>query len=118
MDSVTRAIVWVLPALSVSDRPFHAPKTLTLILRARSEGEGKQRKGIAKSIDYDIFQIEFGAKGRFSLDRLARSSQIKEKAEEEGRPRREGLGLDEIGSQLLVSVAIQILIRLRIWNSQ
>lgn len=61
-----------------------------------SEGEGKRRKDLAKSMEPYVFQTEFGAmpgspasKSRLSLDRLARprSSQTKEKNEEEGRHR-------------------------------
>ena len=61
-----------------------------------SEGEGKRRKDLAKSVEPYAFQAEFGAmpgspasKSRLSLDRLARprSSQTKEKTEEEGRHR-------------------------------
>ena len=99
-------------ALSASD---HAPKTLTLTPESDieprsvqqltpgtderavlSEGEGKRRKDLAKSIDSSVFHSEFGAisgspasKSRLSLDRLARprSSQTKEKSEDEGRHR-------------------------------
>lgn len=102
-------------ALSASDRALHSPKNLALTpesdIESRSikrltpvtderavlsEGEGKRRKDLAKSMDPSVFQAEFGAipsspasKSRLSLDRLARprSSQPKEKSEEEGRHR-------------------------------
>jgi hypothetical protein len=102
-------------ALSTSDRSLRAPKNLTLTPESDveprstkrlasvtderavlSEGEGKRRKDLVKSMEPSVFQAEFGAipgspasKSRLSLDRLARpkSSQIKEKSEEEGRHR-------------------------------
>ena len=104
-------------ALSASDRGLHSPKNLALTPEsdiesrsikalapvtdergALSEGEGKRRRDLAKSMDPSFFQAEFGAlpgspasasKSRLSLDRLARprTSQTKEKSEEEGRNR-------------------------------
>jgi len=101
-------------ALSGSDRALHMPTHLTLTpesdVESRSikriasvtddravlsEGEGKRRKDLTKFTDSSIFQAEFGAipgspsKSRLSLDRLGRpkSSQAKEKSEEEGRHR-------------------------------
>ena len=61
-----------------------------------SEGEGKRRKDLARSMEHSVFETEFGTipgspsmKSRLSLDRLSRpkSSQTKEKTEEEGRHR-------------------------------
>lgn len=100
-------------ALSISDRVPHAPKltpesdvesrsTNRLLSAAMderavlSEGEGKRRKDLAKLTESPVFRAELGvipgspsSKSRLSLDRLARprSSQGKEKSEEEGRNR-------------------------------
>ena len=102
-------------ALSASDRPLQVPKVLTLTPESDieprsierltplagervvlSEGEGKRRKDLVKYMGSSVFQSEFGAipgspasKSRLSLDRLSRpkSSQAKEKTEEEGKHR-------------------------------
>lgn len=101
-------------ALSITDRAPHTPKlTPESDIESRSiqrlapatderavlsEGEGKRRNDLtkSKSTEMSFFHGEFGAmpgspasKSRLSLDRLARprSSQTKEKGEEEGRNR-------------------------------
>ena len=98
--------------LSDPDRGSHAPKlTPESDIESRSikrlapvtderavlsEGEGKRRKDLARSMEHSVFETEFGAipgtpsmKSRLSLDRLSRpkSNQTKEKSEEDGRHR-------------------------------
>jgi hypothetical protein len=83
----------LVPETDVESRSIKRPNTATNERAVFSEGEAKRRKDLAKSADSSVFQTEFGAipgspasKSRLSLDRLARprSSQTKEKHEDEG----------------------------------